>query len=319
MNLVIEEEFSLAQLTPNANTIDLQPIESLDAFGVVTLVCLIQDRATTQQQTILPGRADVQQWLSKIGFFTEVTRRCQNQVIGIDETLPMPMAASGNDAFTSVRYSTPGDERRVADDFRQSFGAFGYGEDLLNIGGCIIGEAGDNSRAHAHCSSHFMVNGTFAPRNLRIGIADLGSGLLTAFRRNPNHSHLDDNRALLTSLLARHSGTQTPRRGNGLTELLKWTMTLKGTLRIDSGGRTLKIECGTEEVIARVLDWLGWSRIGEIYKSHSKYHGLTPALQMPVCDGLRGTRIGVILEDRTAVDISRQTANDLVEQFLRKL
>ena len=291
MNLVITEKFLLSELNSGDDIIDFRNIESIDSFGVVSLLCAIQSRSARRPQKILLGRPEVLDRLIKAGFFDELKRRCRGQVTWDEASLSAVINYGGSDVLTPVRYgNVSGDERRIADDFKEQLSAHGFSENLLCAGNVIIGEAGANSHTHSHSPSHMMVDGSIVPsKSLRIGIADIGQGIANTLRTNPDHAGLDDPHALLTALKTNVSSWHGVNRGKGLTEILKWTMSYKGILRIDSGGRSVVINCGT------------------------------PTCESAPCDDLHGTRMGIILNDGPFVDVSRKNADELATNLLEEL
>lgn len=293
MNLIITENFRLSGLHPDDGTIDLGPIEALDAFGVVSLLCSIQTHGARQPQNLLLGRPQILQRLVKVGFFQEVKRRCQDRVTWNEEALAATTTGNNNDILTLVRYgNVSGDERRIANEFKEQLSVHGFSENLLCAGTVIIGEAGANSHTHSHCASHMMIDGSITPsKSLRIGIADIGQGVANALRGNTAHQGLDDPRTLLKALKTNVSGWPGVNRGKGLTEILKWTMSFKGTLRIDSNGRTIIIKCGGPE----------------------------PTCDSSPCDDLHGTRVGIALDDGPFIDVSRKNADELATKLLERL
>ena len=292
MNLIITEKFLLSDLNAGDDVIDFRNIESIDSFGVVSLLCSIQTRSARRPQKILLGNPEVLDRLLKAGFFDELKRRCRDKVTWDESILPISINANNGDILTLVRYgNVSGDERRIADDFKEQLSPYGFSENLLCAGNVIIGEAGANSHTHSHSPSHIMVDGSVPLKSLRIGIADIGQGIAITLRENPDHAGLDDPHALLTALKVNVSSWHGVNRGKGLTEILKWTMSYKGILRIDSGGRTVMINCGTP----------------------------APTCESSPCDDLHGTRMGIVLNDGPFADVSRKNADELATKLLEEL
>jgi hypothetical protein len=294
VKLVIEEKFNLLDLVSAEDEVSIVNVRRIDAFGALSLLHLLRGRAQVCDQKLTLGDPYVVRQLEAANFFKELTKFTENRVAWDDQIALPPQLMVTGEVFTSIRFGqTNGDECRIADDFKEELLRSGFGEGVLNAGNVLIGEGGANSHTHTQCPSHIAVTGTIGPKRLiRIGLADNGEGIQSALRGNSEYSVLSDDRALLTALRKNVSGWENVKRGKGMTEFVKWTMAFHGVFRVDSNDQSAIIDC----------------------------RGENPTCVSTKLKGIKGTRLGIILEDRTSfTEVGINKADELVAKFLGEL
>ena len=293
---------SLDPLFLSKDIIDLRGEISLDAFGVISLLCKLKDLIKNEDSNIfvLVENNSFCRYLKSIGFFSELKRSNDNQVIINSRKLnDVPSNYfSGTTILPLHLLGYRGAEKKVVVDLYDALITQGFSESLSGYLGWVIGELADNCHTHAKGGVCYLMidsmhNEKIPYKFLSLVIGDIGQGIPVTLKTNPKYEQLSDIKAFVTAFKSNVSSWLDKHgRGKGLNDIFG----------IGIGNRSIiRVESNNSAFFASFL-----------YKEQ----------KINLCNSVtntRGTRLTLILIDNIFKDISRKETDEVITKFLETL
>jgi hypothetical protein len=294
--VTIADEGRLPDLLQDG-TIDLRRIRSIDAFGIVSLLCSVIDlarRAPSRLRLEVDG-GFVCKVLQANGFFLQLEHVVGASVAWDKPTLGDVASVDDSVALPLTRIGYKGGERKIAEQLAGELIVLGFSEDIAGYIAWLFGELGDNALTHSKSAPCYLAARCSGvdDRFVELAIGDVGVGIAESLKRNQKFAPLSDSIAVLTAF---HSNVSSwpdeHRRGQGLNDVLRIAIANTAGMRVDSGehGFLMRFDADQPPFVQRK-------------------HPLLPS---------PGTRIGLTLRDRSFNEISRADADRVLAQELRR-
>lgn len=286
----------LHKLNIDPTTLDLRRINRIDAFGAIELLCEVFHIARKNGFiNLITHFGHASRFLRQCGFFLEVTRRLPEQSF-----ITSPEAPEQNNPIEAVilpisLVGYKGAERPLTEEAANRCLELGFNPELAGGIGWILGELSDNAHTHSKGPCHILVMIERSARApiIQIAAADLGAGIHETIRRNKKYSRLKPEAALLTAFKSNVSSwPDEHKRGKGLTDIAALTLASRSYFRVES------------------------NRIGLL----ANFASLTSEIDLnKACATAPGTRFCVTLSNPINAEISREEADRLIDEALRRL
>jgi hypothetical protein len=309
LNSFTRKNIDLAFTAMNSNSIeqlfilddiaDLRGNIKLDAFGIISLLCMLKNKIKNQDQKIylLIDDTPFCKHLSAVGFFRELERSSIGNII-YNKKLPENENLSGIETilFPLHLIGYRGAEKKVIETLYAALVKQGFSENLSGYLGWVIGELSDNCHTHSKSGPcYLMIESTYSEnissKFLSVVIGDIGVGIHNSLRANTKYAYLSESEAFVTAFKSDVSSwPDEHKRGKGLNDILAIGIGNNAWIRAES--------CG----------------IG-FFANFSKDNNHFELIKG--CTYAQGTRVGLILIDNTFKDIPRSEVNATLDNFIK--
>ncbi len=296
-NLTIFGGFNADQIQPMPGIYDLRTIESIDAYGVMALLCSIKFHLKKNENNNVYLLLDASypcSYLDSIGFFTEVERTHKSRVFANLDAIKKYPQSSSTVILPLHLIGYRGAEKKILDQLYESLLTQGFSETYCGYIGWVIGELCDNAHTHSEGPCYLIIEslqrGSTETRFLLIAIGDTGIGIPASLQKNPKYQTTSSKRLLPMSFMSEVSRMEAePSRGKGLSDVIAVGKGNDSWFRVDSNGFGVSFDFRKQE------DQINYTK---------------PIVMAP------GTRFCLVLIDSELKKISRKETNNIVQSFL---
>lgn len=289
------------EIQPLPGVFDLRRLKSIDACGVITLLCAIKwhlRQDSSNDVHLLVDGSTTCAYLASIGFFQEAERASQSRVFFDRSAIVRQGLARSAVILPLHLIGYRGAEKRILDELYDPLFQQGFSEEYCGHIGWIIGELCDNAHTHSNGPCYLVIealssqSGSTDTRFLSISVGDIGVGIPASLRMNPKYETFSDGVLFLMAFLSKVSRMDViPERGKGLSDVASIAIGNGSWLRVDSGGLGLFL---------RFTD-----------PGRSVIERVEPTLPIP------GTRFSLVLIDKKFTRVSRAEADRVIQTFIR--
>lgn len=235
---MLEEEDRLSALLIDESSLDLRRLNTIDGFGILTLLARVRNLAVEKGHVylLLPDDA-ITSVLEKSGFFREIRRYYKTQVEWNEDLLVRRTSSTDPNDLSIIRYvGFKGQERNFSEELQNILAQHGFSSDTSAYILWVLGELADNAHTHSKGPCYFYVE-RFEPEAtyLQFSLVDVGVGIEKSLKGKAKHGNLSDPVALLTAFKSKVSSwPDEAERGKGLSDILKIAVGNQGLLRVES-------------------------------------------------------------------------------------
>lgn len=281
--------------------VDLRGNIGLDAFCIISLLCLLKNLIKNDNKNIylLVSNTPFCRYLKKLGFFHELEKSNVGKVFFDEARIKDDqLALKGSVILPLHLLGYKGAEKKVIEELYSALIAQGFSEKLSGYLGWVIGELSDNCHTHSKGGAcYLMIESKSVERInykfLSIVIGDIGIGIHHSLKTNTKYEHLSDLKAFITAFMSNVSSwPDEHNRGKGLNDILGIGIGNEAWIRCESGPHAIFADFSSQQKKINIVQ------------------NLTDT---------SGTRIGLILIDNTFKDIPRSEVNIVVNNLLEKI
>lgn len=283
------------------DVIDLRGNISLDAFGVISLLCLLKKKIKVDGRKVYLLVSDTSfcRHLKSVGFFKELERSSTESVAYNKDIIEDDISVGNGTVLLPLHLlGYKGAEKKVVEQLYDALLKQGFSEDLSGYLGWVVGELSDNCHTHSKAGPcYLMIESRHSKKIpfkfLSLVIGDIGIGIHHSLKTNVKYEHLSDEKAFVSSFLSDVSSwSDEHKRGKGLNDIMGIGIGNEAWIRCES--------CG----IGMFANFLAG-------QSEIKFD--------PTCTSVVGTRVGLILIDNLFKDVSRAEVNSVLNTFLETM